>query len=498
MKSQRRKWLLAVCLLAAAGIGGTCLYLKHTKAPMSSLEELNAPVNSIYYTSPEEEHIALDTETGVEYIDNELLVISLKTEEELNEALESRKGKAVGYIEDISLYQVKFEETYSRKELEALGEQLTEAGIITSFMENLVTCLSTDFLPSDQRWEKEWNSGSLSETWPLEAIHMEQAWDFMDRMNDPVSVGIFDTGFFDTHEDLSFAATPLANQLEESSGKLDPHGTAVAGVIGAGLDNETGISGIIPDKVQELYGVSAWGLTITENKIDLMAVQTGLAYLISVRQCRVINVSLSLWDAGQEEDPENSELFREYTDALTCLFSGLLDSGNDFIICKSAGNDPSLSAAADPVSAISDETVRKRILVVEAVGPGMDGSMELASYSSSGSRTDLSAPGGNDRAAICTTWVEEDALGIRSSQYQYVQGTSLASAYVSGTAALIYSINPYLNGEQVCDILLETAAETPAGAEAPLLDAAAAVEKAADGRSSQEPATVWSSQWVEE
>ena len=311
MKSQRRKWLLAVCLLAAAGIGGTCLYLKHTKAPMSSLEELNAPVNSIYYTSPEEEHIALDTETGVEYIDNELLVISLKTEEELNEALESRKGKAVGYIEDISLYQVKFEETYSRKELEALGEELTEAGIITSFMENLVTCLSTDFLPSDQRWEKEWNSGSLSETWPLEAIHMEQAWDFMDRMNDPVSVGIFDTGFFDTHEDLSFAATPLANQLEESSGKLDPHGTAVAGVIGAGLDNETGISGIIPDKVQELYGVSAWGLTITENKIDLMAVQTGLAYLISVRQCRVINVSLSLWDAGQEDDPENSELFRE-------------------------------------------------------------------------------------------------------------------------------------------------------------------------------------------
>ena len=327
MKSQRRKWLLAVCLLAAVGIGGTYLYLKHTKAPMSSLEELNAPVNSIYYTSPEEEHIALDTETGVEYIDNELLVISLKTEEELNEALESRKGKAVGYIEDISLYQVKFEETYSRKELEALGEELTEAGIITSFMENLVTCLSTDFLPSDQRWEKEWNSGSLSETWPLEAIHMEQAWDFMDRMNDPVSVGIFDTGFFDTHEDLSFAATPLANQLEESSGKLDPHGTAVAGVIGAGLDNETGISGIIPDKVQELYGVSAWGLTITENKIDLMAVQTGLAYLISVRQCRVINVSLSLWDAGQEEDPENSELFREYTDALTCLFSGLLDSG---------------------------------------------------------------------------------------------------------------------------------------------------------------------------
>lgn len=499
MKSQRRKWLLAVCVLAAAGIGGTCLYLKHTKAPLSSLEELNAPVNSIYYTTPKEEHIAWDSRTGVEYIDNELLVISSQTEEELNEALEAVQGKVVGYIEDISLYQIKFEETRSRDELEKLGQQLQDMGLIQNFKENLVSCLTADYIPSDQRWENSWNDDSLTETWPLETIHMEQAWDYRDRMTHPVSVGIFDTGFFETHEDLSFAAPPLANQLEDFHGNPDPHGTAVAGIIGAGLDNETGISGILPENVRELYGASAWGLAITENKTDLMAVQTGLAYLISVRQCRVVNVSMSLFDSEQKEAAaENSNLFREYREALEYLFSGLLDAGCDFVICRSAGNQPDLDVNTDPISAIENEKVRNRILVVEAVGPGNDDALELASYSSRGSRVDLSAPGGNDQAAVCTTWVEQDALGINSSSYQYAQGTSLASAYAAGTAALLYSINPYLTGEQVCQILLDTASDTPAGADAPLLDAAAAVELAAAGCSSQEPSTVWSSQWAEE
>lgn len=124
--------------------------------------------------------------------------------------------------------------------------------------------------------------------------------------------------------------------------------------------------------------------------------------------------------------------------------------------------------------------------------------MELASYSSHGNRSDLSAPGGNDRASIRTTWVEQDALGINSSSYRYAKGSSLASAFTAGTASLLYSINPYLTGEQVCQILRETAAETPSGADAPLLDASAAVEMAAAGCSSREPATVWSPQWDKE
>ena len=500
MKAQRRKWLLAVCLLAAAGIGGTCLYLKETKAPMSSLEELNAPVNSIYYTSPEEEYVAVDDAAGVEYIDNELLVISSRTEEELNEKLEALDGKVVGYVEDISLYQIKFEESRTRGELDQLGKHLVDTGLVETFMENLLCRLTGDFIPSDERWKGQWNSDSLTDTWPLETIHMEEAWDCMDRMNNPISIGLFDTGFFDTHEDLFFAAPSLANQLEDPEGNPDPHGTAVAGIIGAGLDNETGISGMVPESVCELYGVSAWGMSVTENKIDLMAVQTGLAYLISVRQCRVVNVSLSFFDQDQEgfSSAEDSDLFREYTDALEYLFSGLLNAGNDFLICKSAGNRPDQDAAADPVSAIDQGNVRERILVVEAVAPGDDGSVSLASYSSRGSRADLSAPGGDGQTGICTTWVEKDTLGISTSQYQYTEGTSLASAYAAGTAALVYSINPYLTGAEVCDILRETAASVPAGADAPLLNAAAAVERAAAGRSSQEPATVWPSQWTEE
>lgn len=494
MTSQQRKWLLAVCLLIAAGIGGTCLYLNATKAPMTDLEELNAPGNSIYYTMPEEGHIAADRERDVEYIDNELLVTveDKVTEEQLAEFLKEWDGKIVGHIEELSLYQVRFQDTYTCQELERMGSDLESSQVIRKCRENLVSTITEDDTPADSRWRSSWGK-EASETWALEAVHMEDAWDYMEMMDSPVSVGIFDTGFYELHEDLEFVSPPLANQTQDPEGNLDSHGTCVAGIIGAGLDNDTGISGILPEKVRELYGVSAWGLSLEEGRMDLMAFQTGLAYLITVKQCRVVNLSISPYDRQEEM---NTVLFQEYQETLEECLTGFLDAGHDFLIVRSAGNDSGRDAAEDPLCAIGQEEVRSRILVVEGVCMQEDGSLSLAASSSTGSRTDLSAPGGSEELPVTSTSVKRSFLGLSKSGYSHISGTSAAAAYVSGTAALVYSINPYLDGRQVCRILCDTAGSVPRGAQAPLLDASAAVEAAASTRSGGQRASVWPADWT--
>ncbi len=496
MTSQQKKWLLAVCLLTAAGIGGTCLYLNTTKAPMTNLEELNAPGNSIYYTMPEEEHIAADRDLDVEYIDNELLVTVEDeiTEEQLTEFLEERDGKIVGHIEDLSLYQVRFKDTYTYQELEQMGRNLESSDMIQKCRENLVSTITEDYIPGDSRWKSSWGK-ETGETWALEAIHMDGAWDQMEAMDSSVSVGIFDTGFYELHEDLEFASPPLANQTEDPEGSLDSHGTCVAGIIGAGLDNDTGISGILTENVRKLYGVSAWGLSLEDGKMDVMAFQTGLAYLISVKQCRVVNLSISPYDRQEELD---SILFQEYQEILEECLAGFLDAGHDFLIVRSAGNDSGRDAAEDPLCAISQERVKSRILVVEAACRQEDGSLSLASASSTGERTDLSAPGGSQEFPVTSTSVRKAFPGLSKSGYSDVSGTSMAAAYVSGTAALIYSINPYLDGEQVCQILRDTAGDIPMGAQAPFLDAQAAVEQAVSTRGGGQRTVAWPADWTEE
>ncbi len=71
--------------------------------------------------------------------------------------------------------------------------------------------------------------------------------------------------------------------------------------------------------------------------------------------------------------------------------------------------------------------------------------------SSYGQFVDLSAPGQNIYSSY---WTRAGGSG-----YQYLSGTSMSAAEVSGAAALIYSVNPRLSAASVSQILIETATD---------------------------------------
>lgn len=72
--------------------------------------------------------------------------------------------------------------------------------------------------------------------------------------------------------------------------------------------------------------------------------------------------------------------------------------------------------------------------------------MQICSYSNGGKRVDIYAPG----EKITTTSVD-------NKYCYYFKGTSAAAPFVSGTAAMVWSVNNNLTGEEVKEILCNTA-----------------------------------------
>ena len=80
---------------------------------------------------------------------------------------------------------------------------------------------------------------------------------------------------------------------------------------------------------------------------------------------------------------------------------------------------------------------------------------ELASYSNTGSELDIMAPGSHIISA--------DITHGNKNGYGYCSGTSQAAAHVTAAVALMLSLDPSLNPEEIRNILIQTSTPTGAG-----------------------------------
>ncbi len=81
-----------------------------------------------------------------------------------------------------------------------------------------------------------------------------------------------------------------------------------------------------------------------------------------------------------------------------------------------------------------------------------------AAYSNYGTHNDIAAPGGY-YVGIYSTLPTYDVSLTPTKNYGYLIGTSQATPFVSGLAALIWSINPSLTPDQVQQIIQTTAVD---------------------------------------
>lgn len=245
--------------------------------------------------------------------------------------------------------------------------------------------------------------------WPNQEFDLNKVWSV--SKGDGVIVAVIDSGVDPSHPDLSGQLLPGYDPSGQGrdTHPTDSHGTAMAGLIAAhGHGNGDGAVGLAPGaKILPIYKSTAQ---------DTDYVPEDIKWAVD-HKAKVINLSLG----SPIRNPKMA-------DAVAYA------AKNDVLVVVAAGNE------GGPVASPADEP---GVLTVGAV----DKNNTIWSMSDYGPEVLLSAPG----VRIVSTGP------CNSNQYCIGDGTSDATAYVSGAAALIRAKFPNLTAGQVANRLVKSA-----------------------------------------
>lgn len=247
-----------------------------------------------------------------------------------------------------------------------------------------------------------------------------------------VAITIIDTGADKNHPDLKGRIGQIRNFVEggEESFSEDLHGTAVAGIIAARANDGLGIYGIAPEADIAQYK-ACWYILHSDDKALCSSWTLAKALDAAITSgSRIINLSLS--------GPADK------------LLQQLLEAAHQrhivLIAAATEGGEPGFPAILD--------------FIVPVLASGPDGKTTLPSWAAN--RHPLIAPG----IEILTTTPREG--------YDFLSGSSMAAAHVSGTVALLLQYQPQLKPGQIQGVLQATSQASALGG-AKVIDACRAL-----------------------
>lgn len=243
------------------------------------------------------------------------------------------------------------------------------------------------------------------------------------------NVAVLDQGIELTHNDLSANLSALSYDTESNSSPsqmFGDHGTHCAGTIGAVGDNNLQVVGIAPE-------------------CTLFSISNSLAGTPNSRQKRADGIN---WAVANGVDViSNSWISSVQYQVIDDAIDNALTTGRGglgCIIVFAAGN-----GYGSPVSYPANYT--GGILAVGSItSTGV-----RSNFSNIGAELDVVAPG----SGILST--------VNGNGTGYKDGTSMATPHVAGLAGLIISVSPCLTGQQVNDIIEQTAYKNPSYAFSP-------------------------------
>ena len=307
-------------------------------------------------------------------------------------------------------------------------------------------------------------------SWYFEEIKAYDAWRITQGDSDLV-VAVIDNGFDLSHPELLNKVVKPYNPFTKSgdvranNSFVDgyAHGTHVAATAVGWSNNSNGISGIAPNcklmpiKVSDPYG-----------NIPSSAIIDGVLYAI-YNGASVINMSL-----GIKTNPVLATFPIPIQDQLAS--SSALEEAEfwDELFEIAYLNNVSIVAAAGNEDYLIDLDPMKRsdkIIIVSAVNE----KLRRATFSNFGETSTISAPG---------TSIYSAAPG---NNYMVMDGTSMASPIVSGAVALIKSVNPLMQHDEIVELIQKTGIPVDGGTKSigNLIQLSALLRKSSQARQEQ-------------
>jgi hypothetical protein len=279
-----------------------------------------------------------------------------------------------------------------------------------AFIEENIIFSETNLLKSHA--SKYFNHRFYSQ-WGIQRVDFEQVWSTARQIKQRVMIAILDTGIDPNHPRLSSQIVKpinFTNKNRKDFHDKNGHGTHVAGIAAGVTNNKSSIAKIMPIKViGKNGGQSKW-------------IIAGILYAV-LNGAKVINISVG--------GPPFSK-------ALQRAINYAWQKGA--VIVAAAGN-----AGTEQVEYPAGYNF---VLAVSASNEAN----ERAKFSNWGINIGITAPG----TSILSTTPTYPTLN-RLSIYDSLHGTSQATPFVSGLAALLLAINPDMNNSEVIQIIQQAA-----------------------------------------
>lgn len=318
-----------------------------------------------------------------------------------------------------------------------------EPNFVRTIPAPLAQGVASEVVPGDYYFNEQWGLHNTGQQFlclipgfcfytgtPGADIDAPEAWEISTGSSD-VTVAVIDSGVDYTHPDLAANYAGGVDFVSPDSDPMDDHGhgTHVAGIIAAAIDNLTGT----PAAAEGVVGVApharirAYKVCRADGACDDFAIQQAIARAIT-DGAKVINMSLG-------ETAYSQSLDEAVQDAWT---AGL-------VIVAGAGNDGTTErfypAALDNVISVA----------------AFDEDHLRPSFSNYGTWVDISAPGNVILSTYPSTTCAASTVPGDSGCYTWMTGTSMATPFVAGAAALLWSRPDVTSNSEVLNILLNSA-----------------------------------------
>lgn len=255
------------------------------------------------------------------------------------------------------------------------------------------------------------NDEYFDRQWAFNYLDTEDMYESGNR-GSGIIVAVLDTGIDSSHEDLQGKVIDSVNFSESGTvSDIHGHGTHIAGIIAAASNNGIGIAGVAPD-------CTLLNIKVADDQgfVTMQSLVGGINWAVE-NGANVINISLALTQSSPELDEAVKYAWEQ----------GVL-------VIAAAGNTEQ--------GTIIYPAYYDNVLAVTA----LDESGSLAPVSNFAGWVDAALPGMH----IFSCLPDDD--------YGYKSGTSFATAYVSGIAALLFNNvtdtdgNGYLNDNVIEEI----------------------------------------------